>query len=394
MNNTAYLGIDHRPKLVNSKDPPKSNSSAKKSQKIRSSTVFILIILIVLYTPIILFGYSPEKISELFSYSSQNPGDESFGSRNEIINSQNSQSKNIKNPVGTIPKDVKKPKNENGEKTENSQNNEAGEWDKKENEDFGNGMISGKLNQIDKSSHHLMRQNTGTDDCSCHAGFEGEDFYLPHSNTKLVLKYTGNLKKRDCIKSKVVIYVPISTSKLSLHTELVDGKIEISNQVLENVVFKHFYFSAAHSNLALNGLTVDTFFSNVLEGKLSGSLFINHALYAHNVFGDIDLNIKVPKPSPKSNLILKADSINGNVKLKVCGTYNGKFSTNSFFGHSSVRQYHLEGSVKYNSAHRYFKSGHHGDTTSLQHISSRQSYTKNNDIKIGTIKGNSTLEFV
>ncbi|KAJ1733805.1 hypothetical protein LPJ61_001393 [Coemansia biformis] len=131
------------------------------------------------------------------------------------------------------------------------------------------------------------------------------------------------LGKGDCAYAKVVLRIPESVTVLpALRSSFIYGSITVDRALARAVAFGDFEIDAALSPIAVPPIRANNVVINSVSGGVRGYFHIGSSISIHSVRSDIDAGVNVHKASTAA---IAAESLTGEVSLRVAGGFDGSF---------------------------------------------------------------------
>ncbi|KAJ2616464.1 hypothetical protein H4S08_000772 [Coemansia sp. RSA 1365] len=142
------------------------------------------------------------------------------------------------------------------------------------------------------------------------------------------------LGKNDCAYAKIVLKIPDSTTNLvSFNNAYVYGNFRLDRDIARKVTFGDFNINAAVSQIAIPPIHAGNVIINSIVGGVHGFFHVSDSLSIHTVRSNVDVGVNVRKAEKST---IKAESVTGQVSLRVAGGFNGSFSTSTITGQTEV----------------------------------------------------------
>ncbi|KAI9482222.1 hypothetical protein BX667DRAFT_494007 [Coemansia mojavensis] len=142
------------------------------------------------------------------------------------------------------------------------------------------------------------------------------------------------LGKDDCAYANIVLKIPKDTTHLvALRNNFVFGKIKIDREIAHAITFGDFEINTAISKVSVPPIHAENVIINAVSGGIHGYFFVSDSIAVHTVRGQIDAGVNVRRASKSS---ISAESVSGNVLLRVTGGFDGSFAARSIGGKVDV----------------------------------------------------------
>ncbi|KAJ2083221.1 hypothetical protein H4R24_000958 [Coemansia sp. RSA 988] len=142
------------------------------------------------------------------------------------------------------------------------------------------------------------------------------------------------LGKKDCAYAKIVLKIPESTTNLvALDNAYVYGNFRLDRDIARKVTFGDFSVNAAVSHISIPPIRAQNVMINSIVGGVHGFFHVSDSLNIHTVRSDVDVGVNVRKADKST---IKAESVSGQVSLRVAGGFDGSFSTSTITGQTEV----------------------------------------------------------
>ncbi|KAJ2786093.1 hypothetical protein H4R18_000125 [Coemansia javaensis] len=144
------------------------------------------------------------------------------------------------------------------------------------------------------------------------------------------------LGKGDCAYAKVVLAIPAAVGELpALRNSFVYGTINVDRDLARRVSFGAFEVDAAVSRIAVPPIRAGRAVVNSVAGGVRGYFHVGESLAIHSVRSDIDVAADVRHA--RAAAAITAESVTGQVALRVAGGFDGSFSVRTVSGAVDVQ---------------------------------------------------------
>ncbi|KAJ2657047.1 hypothetical protein IW148_005363 [Coemansia sp. RSA 1199] len=131
------------------------------------------------------------------------------------------------------------------------------------------------------------------------------------------------LGKSDCAFASVVLKIPETTTALvALRNNFVYGSIKIDRKIAHAIAFGDFEINSAIGSIAVPPIRANNVVINSVAGGVHGYFHVSDSIAIHTVRGRIDAGVNVRRASKSS---ITAESVSGDVTLRVAGGFDGEF---------------------------------------------------------------------
>ncbi|KAJ2850382.1 hypothetical protein IWW36_001934 [Coemansia brasiliensis] len=142
------------------------------------------------------------------------------------------------------------------------------------------------------------------------------------------------LGKDDCAYANIVLKIPKDTTHLvALRNNFIFGNIKIDREIAHAITFGDFEINTAISKVSIPPIHAENVIINAVSGGVHGYFFVSDSIAVHTVRGQIDVGVNVHRASKSS---ISAESVSGNVLLRVTGGFDGSFAARSIGGKVDV----------------------------------------------------------
>ncbi|KAJ2766384.1 hypothetical protein IWQ57_004387, partial [Coemansia nantahalensis] len=189
----------------------------------------------------------------------------------------------------------------------------------------------------------------------------------------------------ECAYARVVLSIPQSTTELpALRTSYVYGTIKVDRALARAVSFGSFEIDAALGPIAVPPIRADSVAINSVSGGVQGYFHIGKSLSIHSVRSAISAGVDVRKASSSA---ISAESVTGEIQLRVSGGFDGSFSASAVVASVDVEDI-SDGSnrLHFDKDLARVKTGTFGPADS--------SLTGNSTLRASTINGPVLIEFL
>ncbi|KAJ2808670.1 hypothetical protein H4R20_000732 [Coemansia guatemalensis] len=192
------------------------------------------------------------------------------------------------------------------------------------------------------------------------------------------------LGRNDCAYAKVLLKIPESTTNLvALNNAYVYGNFRLDRDIARKVTFGDFNVNAAVSQISIPPIHAENVIVNSVVGGVHGFFHVSDSLSIHTVRSNVDVGVNVRKADKSA---IKAESVSGQVSLRVAGGFDGSFSTSTITGEIEVEDA-SDGSnrLHFDKENPHRKSGTFGPADSVKPGQST--------LRASSISGNVQVEF-
>ncbi|KAJ2140269.1 hypothetical protein IW142_005485 [Coemansia sp. RSA 564] len=131
------------------------------------------------------------------------------------------------------------------------------------------------------------------------------------------------LGKSDCAFANVVLKIPETTTALvALRNNFVYGSIKIDRNIAHAITFGDFEINSAIGLITVPPIRASNVVINSVAGGVHGYFHVSDSIAIHTVRGRIDAGVNVRTASKSS---ITAESVSGDVTLRVAGGFDGEF---------------------------------------------------------------------
>ncbi|KAJ2500863.1 hypothetical protein GGH96_002384 [Coemansia sp. RSA 1972] len=131
------------------------------------------------------------------------------------------------------------------------------------------------------------------------------------------------LGKSDCAFASVVLKIPETTTALvALRNNFVYGSIKIDRNIAHAIAFGDFEINSAIGSITVPPIRANNVVINSVAGGVHGYFHVSDSIAIHTVRGRIDAGVNVRTASKSS---ITAESVSGDVSLRVAGGFDGEF---------------------------------------------------------------------